>query len=121
MEGSSILIVDDDVHIREALSEILEARGYTVLEAANGLEALGLLRSGPLPAAIVVDLMMPVMDGYTFLEEQRKDPALAQIPVAIITAGSVIDDHRITPPPPPILRKPLKLPQFFEVLGRLTA
>jgi CheY-like chemotaxis protein len=121
MLAPCILIIDDDLAIREALSEVIESRGFSVISAANGKEALSLLRSVALPAAIMLDLMMPVMDGYTFLEEQRKDPHLASIPVAILTAGTAVDHSRIAPPPPPIVRKPIKLPQLFDVIHELTA
>lgn len=84
----SILVVDDDPAIRSALTEILNDEGYRSLSAANGVEALSLLRSNHPTALVVLDLMMPVMDGYGFLAEQRRDPALAHIPVVAITADT---------------------------------
>src|SRR5687768_15357853 len=87
-----ILIVDDDLDIRETLTEILEDRGFDVITAANGLEALNLIRSAEAaPSVILLDLMMPVMDGYGFLEEYRRAPALASIPVVVVTAGHRVD------------------------------
>jgi CheY-like chemotaxis protein len=85
--GLKILVVDDDPDIRHTLTEILVDEGYAALTAANGLEALSLMRSAAAPALVVLDLMMPIMDGYEFLAEQRRDPALARIPVVVITAG----------------------------------
>src|SRR5689334_1575844 len=113
-----ILIVDDDVDIREALTDTLEARGFEVVTAANGLEALRLLRSNAVsPSVILLDLMMPVLDGYEFLDEQRKDPALASIPVAIITAGHGVDRHRLgRNAAPPVVPKPFKVPQLVGLL-----
>lgn len=85
--GTRVLIVDDDLDVRSALAEILELRGYTVDCAGNGREALEHLRTSPaLPAVIILDVLMPVMDGWQFLAEQKKDPALTGIPVMVVTA-----------------------------------
>jgi CheY-like chemotaxis protein len=85
---STVLIVDDDPEIREALTDALEGRGYDVLVASHGREALDLLRNSPtVPCLIVLDLMMPNMDGFEFISEQKLDPKIADIPVVIITAG----------------------------------
>lgn len=114
-----VLLVDDDVDIREALVDSLEDSGFEVLTAVNGLDALRLLRTMEgRPSVILLDLMMPVMDGYRFLEEQRADPALAAIPVAIITATNGVDHARIGDRAP-IVKKPLKLPDLISVIRRL--
>jgi CheY-like chemotaxis protein len=117
----AVLVVDDDVDIREALTDILEDRGFPVLSAANGRDALTLLRSldAP-PAVILLDLMMPIMDGYGFLEEHRKDASLAVIPVAIITAGHGVDRSRIDEVTP-IVPKPINVPRLFGLLDDLSA
>ena len=82
-----VLIVEDDEDVRESLADVLSARGYQTLTAANGNEALALIRDGGLqPAVVLLDLMMPVMDGYEFLETQAEDPWLSQIPVVLVTA-----------------------------------
>jgi len=99
-----ILIVDDDDDIRLALAEVLEDEGYQVKTAANGSEALTLLRSSETPCMILLDLMMPVMDGWTFREQQLKDPALAEIPVYVISAagnvaGAPVTQDRFIPKP----------------------
>src|SRR2546421_13107211 len=83
--ANCILIVEDDADVRESLTEILQEEGYRVASAANGREALDLLHSAGPPCLILLDLMMPVMSGWEFRERQRQDPALAQIPVAIVT------------------------------------
>ncbi|HKQ71254.1 MAG TPA: response regulator [Polyangiaceae bacterium] len=86
----SILLVDDDRDVSEALSTVLIDEGYDVATAYNGHEALAYLKSHtPLPRLILLDVMMPVMDGYEFRIEQRRDPALADIPVLVLTAGSM--------------------------------
>ena len=75
-----MLIVDDDVDIREILAETLAETGFEVRTACNGLEALAAVRCMKVrPAVILLDLMMPIMDGYGFLEQRERDPALASI------------------------------------------
>ena len=83
--GEYILIVEDDFDIREALTQILEEEGYAVREAANGREALD-VAARELPSLILLDLMMPVMNGWQFRAEQIKDPRLAPVPVLVISA-----------------------------------
>jgi CheY-like chemotaxis protein len=85
-EAKSILVVDDDADIRHSLTEILVDEGYAALTAGNGSEALSLIRANHAPSLIVLDLMMPVMDGYEFLAEQKRDEDLARIPVVVVTA-----------------------------------
>jgi CheY-like chemotaxis protein len=82
-----VLVVDDDASFRSALREQLETEGYSVVEAANGLAALGRLRGGLRPSVIVFDLMMPVMDGWDFRDGQLNDPELRDIPVVLVTAA----------------------------------
>jgi CheY-like chemotaxis protein len=81
-----ILIVEDDRATRQVMMTVLRERGYPVACAGNGREALELLRTGPRPALILLDLLMPVMDGWQFLREQRRDPALADVPVIVVSA-----------------------------------
>jgi CheY-like chemotaxis protein len=111
-----ILVVDDDVDIREALEETLEDHGFRVRTATNGVDALRLLRTmSSSPALILLDLMMPIMDGYGFLDERRKDTALASVPVVVITAGHGFDRSRLGETTP-ILPKPIKVPQLINTL-----
>ena len=81
-----VLIVEDDADLREMMAQLLTVEGYTVEAAANGHDALEFLRSGPLPALILLDLMMPVMDGWEFWRRQRDDPAIAAVPVVVLSA-----------------------------------
>jgi CheY-like chemotaxis protein len=84
-----ILVVEDDEDAREALIAILEMRGYSAVPASNGREALNYLQSAPdRPDLIILDLWMPVMDGWRFRKEQKKDPKLAKVPVVVVTALS---------------------------------
>ena len=82
-----ILIVDDDPITRTMMADIFETRGYPVIHAGNGQEALDRLRRGETPCLIVLDLIMPVMDGWEFMQRQRQEPALARIPVVIVSAA----------------------------------
>jgi CheY-like chemotaxis protein len=85
---SKLLIVDDEVAILEALTDILSVEGYEVATAANGAE--GLQQVGrDRPDLILLDLMMPVMDGQEMLRRLKEDPALRSIPVVVMSAGRV--------------------------------
>ncbi len=87
LDAATVLIVDDDVSLLEALADLLELEGYRVATATDGRAALDQLRSGLLPCAILLDLMMPGMDGWDFRQEQLKDNALKAIPLVVVTAA----------------------------------
>jgi CheY-like chemotaxis protein len=82
-----VLLVEDEKAIREAVAEVLEEYGYAVSQARNGLEGLREARAVR-PNIIVLDLMMPTMNGWQFREAQKQDPELADIPVIIVSAFS---------------------------------
>ena len=84
--AGTVLLVDDDNDVRDAIAEVLEGEGFRVLRAVNGKDALRLLREGEPPDCVLFDLMMPVMDGWQFRLEQRRDPHLAAIPVVALSA-----------------------------------
>src|SRR2546423_7511398 len=81
-----ILVVEDDEAIRGLLTEVLRDDGYDVREAANGAEALEYVREQR-PDLIVLDLMMPVMDGWTFVEECRREPGCDDVPIVVTSAS----------------------------------
>jgi CheY-like chemotaxis protein len=81
-----ILIADDDPDVRESLRLLLELQGHSVDEARNGQEALHRLDTGARPCVIVLDLMMPVMDGWQFRRAQLQNPLVASVPVVVISA-----------------------------------
>ncbi|MFO0758944.1 MAG: response regulator [Byssovorax sp.] len=83
----SVLVVDDDYDLRQILRDILEDHGYDVETAENGAAALKILRASPSPPVVLLDLMMPVMDGWQLLEELRRDTVLAEVPVVVVTAS----------------------------------
>ena len=112
-----ILIVEDDIDIRESLGELLEDRGYTVLLAGTGVEALQeLARAQALPAVILLDLMMPVMDGWQFRAEQRKREAWQSIPVVVISAHDQGRANTEAIGAFAYLRKPLNINQLLQVV-----
>lgn len=81
-----VLVVEDDPDGLATMIDILELSGYEAVGASNGREALQRLASGELPDLILLDLMMPVMNGWQFREAQRRSPRLAGIPVVITSA-----------------------------------
>lgn len=112
-----VMIVEDDFAIREALTQILEDYGYLIASASNGQEALDYLRANALPQLILLDLMMPVMNGYQFRDVQQQDTRLASVPVIILSADN---DAEVadTIEADGFLRKPVRLMTLVEVVGR---
>jgi CheY-like chemotaxis protein len=88
-----ILIVEDDAAVRDAMTLVLEVEGYRVTAAEHGRAALEYLRRNPPPRLILLDLLLPVMDGWEFRREQLQDPALAAIPVVVLTAVDSAQGH----------------------------
>jgi two-component system response regulator MprA len=119
MSAHRVLVVEDDLEIRESLLEILEEHGYEPLGAENGLEALEQLReSDPPPCLILLDLMLPRMDGKAFRREQLRDPRFAGIPVVVISAfqdaAQLIQDMQVAG----LLMKPFKLHELVDTARR---
>ncbi len=109
-----ILVVEDDASICEALQDILEFEDYSVHCENDGQKALAWLQRNPRPSVILLDLMMPVMDGFCFRREQLKDPEIANIPVIVITATrpaqiSSLSFHRI-------LYKPISVEKLTDAI-----
>lgn len=85
-----ILLVEDADDLREVFGQVLEAAGHVVAAAANGEEALARMRASPAPDLIVLDMMMPKMDGWQFRKIQLSHPDFARIPVVVISAAEVV-------------------------------
>jgi CheY-like chemotaxis protein len=114
----SILIVDDDDAIREALEDVLSDEGYQVVGMADGQQALTYLQAEARPSAMLVDLWMPVMDGWKFLDAVLEDPRFSRIPTIVLTAArdQRARDLRVSE----VLTKPVQLQQVLAALERLT-
>jgi CheY-like chemotaxis protein len=117
-QGRYVMVVDDDDEIREALADVLTDEGYEVVGARDGLQALQYLRGGRRPQAILLDLWMPVMDGWQLRHELLSDSKLSDIPVIVLTAvrdqraqGLMVAD---------ILTKPVQLERLLGALAATT-
>ena len=115
-ERRSILIVEDDADLREALSEVLRDEGYTVAMAADGREALDHLRRQSHPSLILLDLTMPVMNGWQFRAEQRQDPDLSGIPVVVLSAGDRLAEQVVPLGISDYVRKPIELSRLLRLI-----
>jgi CheY-like chemotaxis protein len=120
MARKSIVLVEDDEAIRDVVQALLDLEGYEVAAACTGLEGVGLVErlvgtgDTPPPGLILLDLMMPVMDGWQFLEERQRNARLAGIPVVILSArddqgGRVLDANGF-------LRKPFARDDLLRVV-----
>ncbi len=110
---AQILIVEDDDDLRAVVSEMLKQLGYSVATAINGRDALDYLRAHRAPGLIVLDLMMPVMDGVEFCRRRLRDPALRSIPLFLFTArGQSIANVSAVK----VLRKPLVVEEFIDAV-----
>jgi CheY-like chemotaxis protein len=114
---STVLLVEDHAEMRKLLQTLLEREGYTVFAAVNGVEALQLLRGGVEPALILLDLMLPVMDGFTFRKEQKRDPRLSTIPTIVYSGHNEMRARAAELRAAAYLQKPIK----FDMLLRLVA
>jgi CheY-like chemotaxis protein len=117
-ERRAVMIVDDDDAIREALEDVLSDEGYEVVGVSDGQQALDYLHGEKRPSAILVDLWMPVMDGWKFLDALLEDPRLCRIPLVVLTAArdQRARDLRVAE----VLTKPVQLQQVLGALERLT-
>jgi CheY-like chemotaxis protein len=113
-----VLVVDDDVPSVDALRFLLESAGHRVDCAENGREALSRLREGDGYCVILLDIMMPVMNGYEFREEQLKDPKLAQIPIIVVTADGRASEKAKQIGSDVFFQKPLAPRELLRAIGR---
>jgi CheY-like chemotaxis protein len=118
-EPGHILLVEDDTSIRESVADVLAGEGFEVACAANGQEALRRLADGTAhPGVILLDLMMPVMDGWAFRAAQRSDPRYADIPVVVLSADAGSEGSLGHLAPAAFLPKPFELDRLLDLVGR---
>jgi signal transduction histidine kinase len=115
--GRTLLVVEDDADIRDALDGLLSTEGFRVAGCSNGREALDWLHASPRPDLILLDLMMPVMDGWQFRVEQKQDPALATIPILALSADSTAKAAAIDADA--YLKKPVEYDTLIDTIDRL--
>ena len=112
----NILLIEDDRDLAEVIVEVLQTEGYRVVHASDGRVALGLLAEGELPDLILLDLMMPNMNGWEFRAAQLHEPRLAKIPVVVLSATG----ERARPIDAAwILRKPVTIEDLLRTVGKL--
>lgn len=114
MQGKTILIVEDDDSIRNTLKIALEFEGYQVEAGGNGKEGLNLLNQMERPCLVILDMMMPVMDGWGFLEALGQDQRLTSLPVIVVTAFS--ERTQATGQVKEVIKKPVDLNDLLETV-----
>jgi CheY-like chemotaxis protein len=116
----SVLVVEDDADLRAAVADILEDAGFEVHVAENGQDALHVFgelgHQGERPCLVLLDLMMPVMDGREMLRRMREDAALRDVPVVVMSAGRISDEERRAASA--TLPKPFELDSLLEAVSR---
>ena len=114
-----VLVIDDDADLRESIGVMLQAAGHSFTTANDGLEGLARLRSmNQRPCVVVLDLMMPRMSGFELREAMKSDPALAKIPVIVVTGAGPLADRRSRELDAEILRKPFEVSVLLDAVTR---
>ena len=117
-ESHRVLLVEDDAELREAIGEALATHGLDVTTVEDGREALDRMREVR-PDVVVLDLMMPVMDGWQFRAEQLKDPVLAKVPVVVISADASVHEKVASFGAASVLPKPISLDKLLRAVESL--
>jgi CheY-like chemotaxis protein len=116
-ERHRILVVEDDDDVRQSLVQLLRGEGFDGVAAASGEEALAQLRAGLRPCVILLDLMMPGMNGWQFIEEQQGHPGFGQIPVVVVSAYGSAEGVR-SAGAADYVRKPIDVEALLAAIGR---
>lgn len=111
----SVLVVEDDDDIRNAIVDLLETEGYCTYSAINGKDALDKLSTIDKPCLVLLDMMMPIMNGRQFLDEVMKDSSLAPLPVLIVSA---VADKTNTEGSVGFLKKPIDIDTVLNVVAQ---
>jgi CheY-like chemotaxis protein len=112
----TILLVDDHEESRDALAMLLKNEGFQVREASDGQEALDVLYDGPRPCLVVLDLMMPGMDGWEFRQRQLKSPQFARIPVVVLSGHANLSAAATGLSAQEVMAKPVELRRLLELV-----
>lgn len=111
-----ILVVDDDVDIRETMADVLRDEGYPVDAVANGFEALEYLKSRPSPCLVLLDLMMPGMNGEDLVQVLRSTPDLSEVRVAVVSAARDVRERAEKMNAVAFLQKPISLDRLLDLV-----
>jgi CheY-like chemotaxis protein len=112
-----VLVVEDDDELRESVCVLLERRGFRVASAAHGREALDWIEENGVPRLVLLDLMMPVMDGWRFRRELLTNPELNSIPVVVISGVADAYDHAKTLEAVDCLIKPISPKKLYDIVN----
>jgi CheY-like chemotaxis protein len=115
--AASVLVVDDDPNLVRLMSKFLMLEGFAPVPAGNGLEALDYLRRGGGASVILLDLRMPIMDGWAFRREQKQDPGIADIPIVVLSGVESERVHELGAAAS--FHKPVSFPEVVGVVRRL--
>ena len=119
MPGHSVLVIDDEEMIRDTLVEFFDDKGFRAIGAVHGRDALDKLEASPaLPCVIILDLMMPVMDGHTFRTRQLANARFAGIPVIVLSACHGAKKSALDMNASEYLDKPLKLRELLQLVNK---
>jgi CheY-like chemotaxis protein len=113
-----VLVVDDDKDLRDTLVDVLQEEGYEAIAASSGQEALKLLQEGARPGIILLDMMMPGMDGQRFRTEQMQNGAWTTIPTVIFSAHVKAAEAASTMGVAGVLQKPVRMEALLEMVSR---
>ena len=116
--SAPVLIIEDDPDLRDALRELLSGKGYHVTTAADGREGLARMGAPPRPGVILLDLMLPRMDGFEFRVRQLEDPELAAIPVIVLSGGGDVQQKAARLGAVASLMKPLDIQALLDCVAR---
>jgi len=114
-----VLVVEDDDDVREGLTALLVRRGRSVHAVADGAQALAWLRTEPAPCVVLLDLMMPVMDGFELRREMMGDPVLASIPVVLLSAADNLERAARVLRADGWISKPYQVTPLLAIVDRL--
>lgn len=119
-DPNTVLLVEDDRDVSDSIREVLEDAGYAVEQAATGEEALARMAGASRPPSIILlDLMMPVMDGWEFRKVQRNHPSWSRIPVVVISADTAVARKAVKLGAVAYLRKPVTIRALLDVLAQV--